>query len=52
MVGLDNFLVEIAAIGFHMVASLVVASHSARLLVVVAHIYAAMVALDNLLVDF
>lgn len=52
MVVLDSFLVEIVAIGFHMVAFLVVASHLVQPLAVAVHTYAAMVVSDNLLVDF
>lgn len=52
VVVLDSFLAGIVAIGFHMVACLVVASHLVRPLAVAAHIYAAMVALDNSIVDF
>lgn len=52
VVVLDSFLVEIVAIGFHMAAFLEVASHLGRPVVVEADTYVAMVALDNLVVDF
>lgn len=51
VVVLDSCLVEIAAIGSHTVAFLVVASYLVRLLAVVADTCAVKEALDNFLVD-
>ena len=48
----DSCLVETAAIDFHMVAFLEVASHSDRPLVVAADTYAVTEVLDNFLEDF